>query len=43
MDNALYTEYSNWLIDLQKDFGRELSQEEKRQIKASYYSMVYTD
>lgn len=42
LDDALYTEYSNWLIDLQKDFGRELSQEEKRQIKASYYAMVYT-
>lgn len=40
--NEIYDGYLNWLMDLQKDFGRELSQEEKRQIKASYYSMVYT-
>lgn len=40
-NDSVYKEYSNWLLDLQKDFGRELSQEEKRQIKASYYSMVY--
>ena len=40
--NKIYDEYISWLLDIQKDFGRELSQEEKRQIKASYYSMVYT-
>ena len=39
--NAMTSNYYNWLKALKSDLGRELSVEESKQAKASYYSMVY--
>jgi hypothetical protein len=35
--------YYHWLKNLQSDLGRELTVEENKQAKASYYLMVYSD
>jgi hypothetical protein len=35
--------YQHWLKSLQSELGRELSVEENKQAKASYYLMVYSD
>ena len=35
--------YQHWLKNLQSELGRELSVEENKQAKASYYLMVYSD
>jgi hypothetical protein len=35
--------YNQWLKNLQSELGRELSVEENKQAKASYYLMVYSD
>ena len=37
----LISHFKNWIRALQSDLGRELSVEENKQAKASYYSMVY--
>jgi len=39
--NPITTNYYNWIKALKYDMGRELSVEEIKQAKASYYSMVY--
>jgi hypothetical protein len=40
-NNAITINYNNWLKALQSDLGRELTIEETKQARASYYSMVY--
>ena len=39
--NALSNYYSSWTKALRADLGRDLSTDENKQAKASYYSMVY--
>jgi hypothetical protein len=39
---AILSNYYNWLKTLKADIGRDLSVEELKQAKASYYSMVYS-
>ena len=39
--NAMTINYYNWLKALKSDLGRDLTMDENKQAKASYYSMVY--
>ena len=39
--NPITSTYKSWIKELKFDLGRELSVEENKQAKASYYSMVY--
>ena len=39
--NYVCSHYNDWIKSLKFDLGRELSTEENKQAKASYYSMVY--
>lgn len=36
-------QFYNWLKAIQSDLGRELSVEETKQVRASFYSLVYSD
>jgi len=42
-NNGILNQYYIWLKALQSDIGRELSVDETKQAKASFYSMVYTE
>jgi hypothetical protein len=42
-NNGILNKYYIWLKALQSDIGRELSVDETKQAKASFYSMVYTE
>ena len=42
-NNFNVNQYYMWLKALQSDLGRELSVDETKQAKASFYSMVYTE
>jgi hypothetical protein len=42
-NNTILNQYYIWLKALQSDIGRELSVDETKQAKASFYSMVYTE
>ena len=39
--NEAIVEYSVWLKELKADLNKELTVEEHKQAKASFYSMVY--
>lgn len=41
-NNASVIQYYNWLKNLKSSFGRDLSVEETKQAKASFYSEVYS-
>ena len=41
--NLILHQYNNWLKTLKMEVGRDLSVEELKQAKASFYSSVYTD
>lgn len=41
--NQQLINYHHWIKNLQSDLGRELTVEENKQAKASYYLMVYSD
>ena len=41
LDNPLINEYNNWIKMLQIEYSKELSVEEIKQAKASFYSSVY--
>jgi hypothetical protein len=42
IDNNAVSTYYNWLKLLKSDLGRDLTVEEHKQAKASFYTMVYT-